>query len=236
MYKKTLLTSFVLIMTLLLGTASQAMATGGSLEVTGMAVITGAADMAEITLGVETKDESAETASQENAHLMNRVLKALKELGFTDEEITTSGYNIYSSSQVMGRGTENERTVTAYVVQNRISVTTKDLDNVGQIIDTAIKAGANQVQGIRFDIEDKQQMQLQALKNAVKQAKAKAEVIAKSAGVEISGITTINEEYGSYAPMVDTAVMRAQAFGEAKTTINPGDVEVSARVRIIFSF
>lgn len=227
--------SVVLILTLLLGSGALA-AAAGSLEVTGTAVITGAADMAEVTLGVETKDEMAEAASQENARLMNEVLAALKELGFGDEEIATSGYNIYSTNQVVGRGTENERTITFYVVQNRVTVTTKYLDDVGLIVDTAIKAGANQVQGIRFDIEDKQEMQLQALANAVKQAKAKAEVIARSAGVEIKAIASINEEYGSYAPLMDTAVMRAQAFGEEKSTIKPGDVEVSARVRLVFSF
>lgn len=207
-----------------------------SLQVTGTAVVTGTPDLAYITVGVETKNASAEVASQENADRMAQVLTALKELGLTDKQITTSGYNIYSSNQIIDRGTENEITITTYHVQNRISIITKDLDNVGKIIDAAIKAGANQIQGIRFDIEDKQEMQLLALENAVKQGKAKAEIMAKSAGITINGLASMSESYSSYAPMVNTMAVRAEALSQNSTTINPGEVEVSATVSMNFWF
>lgn len=208
----------------------------GSLQVTGSAVITGTPDIAYITLGVETKDPSAEVASQENAERMNRVFTALQELGLSKEELTTSGYNIYSSNQVVARGTDQESTVTTYHVQNRINISTKDLENVGKIIDIAIKSGANQVQGINFDIQDKQEMQLEALKNAVKQGQLKAEVMAEAAGITLGGIQSFSENYGSYAPTYNTMAMRAEALGSAPTTINPGQVEVSANVSMNFWF
>lgn len=206
----------------------------GSIQVTGSAIVTGAPDVAYITLGVETRDASAEIAAQENATRMASVFAALKALGLTDKELATSGYNVYSSNQVQNRGTEDEVTITTYHVQNRINITVTDLASVGQIIDTAVKAGANQVQGIRFDIEDKQAMQLEALKNAVAQGMIKAAVMAESAGLTLGGLATMNESYSSYAPMVSTMALRADT--SASTIINPGDVEVSATVNLEFWF
>lgn len=225
----------VLLLSLCLGGIAQANTQErGSIQVTGSAVVTGAPDVAYITLGVETRDTSAEIAAQENATRMTSVFAALKALGLTDKELTTSGYNVYSSNQMQNRGTEDEVTVTTYQVQNRINITVTDLSSVGQIIDAAVKAGVNQVQGIRFDIEDKQAMQLEALKNAIAQGMAKATVMAESAGLTLGGLATINESYSSYAPMVSTMALRADT--SANTTINPGDVEVSATVNLEFWF
>lgn len=228
----------VLVLSLVIGTVlpgvAQATSKPGSLEVTGTAIVTGAPDMAHISLGVETQDTSADTAAQENANRMDRVFAVLKDLGLTDKDITTSGYNIYSSNQVINRGTDEEATITTYRVQNRVNITTKNLDSVGEIVDAAVKAGANQVHGIRFDIEDKQTMQLQALENAVQQGISKAEAMAEAAGLTLGGIASLNENYSSHAPMVSTMAFRADT--EASTTINPGDVEVSATVQLNFWF
>lgn len=207
------------------------------LTVTGNAVISAAPDTAHITLGVETSDPSAEVAAGENAERMARVMAALKALGLTEAEISTSGYNIYSYNQTVARNTPEEKTITTYQVQNRITITTKNIEQVGKIVDTAVKAGVNQVQGIRFDLADKQELQLQALQNAIRQAKMKAEAMAESAGVKLEGIATLNEDYGSYVALQDTMVMRAAAFGsEAETSITPGEIEITARVTIVYWF
>lgn len=210
--------------------------TKGSLQVTGQAVVTGTPDVAFITLGVETSNLSASIATQENADRMAKVFEALKALGLQDEELTTSSYNIYSSNQILERGTKDEKIVTTYKVQNRLKITTTNLDNVGKIVDVAIDAGANQVQGIQFDIKNKQDMKLQALKNAVTQAKAKAEVMADVAGIHLGGLVSMNENYGSYAPMVDYGAMtlRADVANMSTTAINPGQIEVSASVSLNF--
>jgi uncharacterized protein YggE len=201
-----------------------------SLSVTGSAVVVATPDIAYITLGVETKDPSAQMAVQENAKHMASVFAALKALGLTDKELSTSGYNVYSSTQVHNRGTDTEVTTTTYHVHNRINVTTSDLESVGQVIDAAVQNGANQVQGVRFDIQDKQSMQLEALKSAVEQGMAKAHVMAQSAGITLGGIATMSENYSSYAPMVSTMALRADSI--QGTTISPGDVEVSATVNL----
>ena len=138
---------------------------------------------------------------------------------------------------MVNRSAPSEETITTYQVQNRINITTKNLDQVGRIIDAAVKAGANQVQGIRFDLADKQELQLQALQSAIKQAKMKAEAMAASAGVELQGIVSINEDYGTYVPLQDAMVMRAASYAnQAETSITPGEIEVTARVTMVFWF
>lgn len=207
----------------------------GAMHVSGRAVVTAAPDIAYVALGVETRNESAQTAAMENAALMDKVLTSLKELGLTEEDFSTSGYNVYSYQQTSRSAPEAEPT-TWYVVQNRLEITVRDLDRVGEIIDAAIGAGANQVQSVRFDIQDKQAMQLQALENAVKQARMKAQTLAEAAGVTLGGIKVITEQNTSYVPYTDTAALRTFAAPEAKTQITPGDVEVSADVLVEFWF
>src|SRR5690554_1606252 len=137
----------VLILTLALGgtgaLAAQIPENVGKLTVSGNAVISADPDTAHITLGVETSSTSADVAAAENAQRMAAVMEALRALGLTEKEISTSGYNIYSYSQVVNRNTPSEETITTYQVQNRINITTKNLDQVGRIIDAAVKAGGN---------------------------------------------------------------------------------------------
>lgn len=235
LFSKGVITLF-LVVALAAALPAQALANSEAkrLQVTGTAVVTAAPDIAYITLGVETQDPSADKAAQANAEIMARVLAALEELGLTKQEVSTSGYNIYGSTQVINRGSDREETVTTYYVQNRINITTQDLDNLGEIIDRAVKAGANQVQGIRFDVQDKQALQLEALRLAVRQGRAKAEAMAEAAGLVLGDLLTMNESYSTYAPMVTAVAYRADAA--VGTAINPGDVEVSATVQMEFAF
>ncbi|HOB41455.1 MAG: SIMPL domain-containing protein [Limnochordia bacterium] len=237
--RRTLLkTGIVTLLVVLLSGAVSPAALASSdqkrLQVSGTAVVTASPDIAYITLGVETQDPSAEKAAQDNANIMARVMAALRDLGLTEKEVSTSGYNIYGSTQILNRGTNQEETVVTYWVQNRINITTTDLEGLGEIIDAAVKAGANQVQGIRFDVQDKQSLQLEALKLAVRQGRAKAEAMAEAAGVTLGELITMGESYSSYAPMVSAVAFRADA--QAGTTISPGDVEVSATVQMEFAF
>ncbi|HHX02650.1 MAG TPA: SIMPL domain-containing protein [Firmicutes bacterium] len=215
--------------------AAQTSTNTGVIRVSGDAVVTAAPDVAYISLGVETRDQLAENASQQNAEIMSKIIAALKEFGLRDQEITTSGYYIYSY-QEPERSSDPISYYTVYTVRNQVNVRTNRLEDVGTIIDLAIKAGANQVQGISFDTENKAELQLIALENATRQAREKAEAIAKAAGVSIKETVSITEQSETYAPYTEAVMFRASAADSAKTPINPGDVEVKARVVIEYQF
>lgn len=199
------------------------------ISVTGDAVVTAAPDIAFISLGVETRERTADTASQKNSDAVANIINSLKEFGLKDNEITTSSYYIYSY-QEMDRTSDTNETYTVYNVRNQINISTKDLDNVGSIIDIAISAGANQVQGISFDLENKQELKLQALQEATKQAHAKAKAIADAIGIDVLEISSITENADFYAPYTEAVMFRASAADNRETPINPGDVEIKASV------
>lgn len=199
------------------------------LEVTGNAVITARPDTAKITLGIETSHTLAEQATQNNAELMHKVLQALQELGLTPSQITTSGYSINSYMDTFNR-INDEQAFINYQVQNQITITTTDLDQVGKIVDAAVQAGANQVHEVSFDLASKEDLQLQALKGAIKQAQEKAAVMAASADVDLGGIISVKEEYGSYVPYTESTFLKAD------TSIIPRDVEVNAQVTMVYWF
>jgi uncharacterized protein YggE len=229
--------ALVLIVTATTASAASIPEHSGRLQVTGNAVVTAAPDMVRITLGVETSSTSAEIAASENAERMASVLAALEALGLQQSAISTSGYNIYSYSNTYGQSTPEELIQTTYNVHNGITITTKNLDTVGLIVDTAVKAGANQVQNVNFDIAEKQDMQLQALEVAIEQALTKAGVMARSAGETLGGIVSIDEEYGTYVAQNESLKMMAAGYDRgAVTSINPGEIEVTAQVTMEFWF
>lgn len=236
--KKSKLIIFYLLVIMLLSNGAifaQSSSDSRLITVTGDALVTAAPDIAFISLGVETRERSAEVASTKNSEATANIIKLLKEFGLKDNEITTSSYYIYSYQET-DRSSETNETYTIYNVRNQINVSTKDLDNVGSIIDIAISGGANQVQGINFDLENKQELQLLALQNATKQAKAKANAIAEAIGVDGLELATITEKTESYAPYTEAVMFRASSTDVRETPINPGDVEVKVSVITEFRF
>ncbi len=207
----------------------------GLIKVTGDSVVLTAPDIAYISLGVEIKDASAESASERNSQIMSDIMEALKDFGLEDNQITTSGYYIYSYQEATGTSPD-VKYKNMYNVRNQVNVKVTDLENLGAVIDIAIKAGANQIQGINFDTTNKAEMQLKALQNATGQAEEKAKAIAEASGVTIKNIVSITEQSDSYAPVPEGVQFRAVSNMLADTPINPGNVEVRAKVIIEYAF
>jgi uncharacterized protein YggE len=206
------------------------------ISVYGEAVITAAPDMARVVLAVETTNESAKTATEENAKLMEAVIDALIKSGLDKKQLKTSGYHVYSYNEQIDPENKDKH-VTFYRASNELNVTLHNLNKTGNVIDTAIKAGANRVLSVWFELENSEALKLQALQYATAQAKSKATAIAKSAGVTIKGIKAIREEGSSYAPFrAQEENMKTMAGSGAATPILPGDVEVTARVSAEFRF
>lgn len=210
----------------------------GAISVYGEAVITAQPDAARVILAVETTHKLAKKAAEENAGLTAAVLEALVKLGLDEKELKTSGYRLNSFSQQTDPK-EKDQYVTMYRAYNELNVNLHNLDAVGSVIDTAVKAGANRVISVVFELQDAEALKLQALQNATTQARAKAEAIARSAGVKIKGIKVINEEMSGYSPYrvaMEESVKTMGAAGGSPTPILPGDVEVTARIRAEYYF
>jgi len=192
-------------------------------------------DLARIAIAVETRGSEAEAAVEENASLTNTVIEALKKFGLAEEDIKTGSYSLYSYREWFN-GIPAREEVMTYQVTNEVVVTTTRLEEVGEMIDLAVKAGANRINYINFELENPQELHMQALKLATEQAARKAEAIADSSGEKISGLYRIREERTDYMPYVHRQEVAEDMGMGALTPIIPDEVVIRAMVTAEFSF
>jgi uncharacterized protein YggE len=211
-----------------------------TITVTGTGTVTMAPDEVIVYLAVQTTSDDAETAQQINAEKMEKVIMALQDAGIAKDDMETAGYSIYPVRDYYGVYPVSEPEdpgITSYVVSNQLKVSMKDIYNVGSIIDTAVAAGANEVNSISFTLSDetRQKAREQALKNAVKSAELDADALAVALGVRITEAVQASTSGGSFASPVP-AVEYAVADSRSSTPIQPGDVSVSAYVTMMYQF
>jgi uncharacterized protein YggE len=193
------------------------------------------ADQALVNLGAQITSESANDGISENAKLMSAVIEAIKVLGVDEDDIITTSYSVYPQYD----WTEDGRVFRGYTVTNLVQVTVKDLDIVGDVIDAAAAAGANQINGISFELSDakREELKTYAYIAALTDAQDKADVIAETLGLTISGVQSVTEY--SYTPVRSYDYSEAAmdgAMSYASTPIMSGELSVSVSVQIVFLF
>ncbi|MBI3033249.1 SIMPL domain-containing protein [Candidatus Woesearchaeota archaeon] len=196
-----------------------------------------APDEAVVYISVQTKHKDVVEAQTQNKEKMNVVINNLKSLGLKDKNLQTDNYNIYQDRQW---DYETKKYIdNGYQVSHRLVVTTNDIELVGKVLDTAIKAGANNVDNIQFKLSDKKQkeVELQLLAEATKDAKARAQTLAEAAGMNLGKVLSLGQSTG-YTPVYYNdyrkyAVAEMAATAEP-TTINPQDVTVMVNVNVVY--
>jgi len=192
-------------------------------------------DKVTVSLGVETIDSTAQAALTLNSNLMNKVLEALKAAGVQENETSTSTFNItpnynYTSNNNQGR-------LIGFTVSNSIQIESSSIESVSKWIDGAVSAGANNVNNIYFSLSNQKsdEMKNSLLKDAIDNAKTKADIAASAAGLKVIGVKSIIVgEAGSPPPV---PVYNAKAFdgaAESPTPIISGQQEISATVSIVY--
>lgn len=187
-------------------------------------------DIAHISIGVHTEDKDAAAAVASNNTQSKQVADALKSFNINPKDIQTTNFNIYPRQEYDNEGKPQE---TTFVVDNTVYVTLRDIDQVGAVLDAAVKAGANSISGIQFDVEDKTLALSEARKAAVADAQLQAEELAQAAGVELGAVQSINT-FSSYPvplPEPRTAVMLESA---ADVPISPGQMILTLEVNMVY--
>ena len=207
-----------------------------TITVQGSSSVTAAPTIAYVSIGVTTFNKNAASAQGENAVKMDRVYKTLASLGINKDKIKTLNYNISPRYDYKN----NVATLAGYNVINSIRVTVMDLKKVSDVLDMTVKEGVNQSNSISFGVtdEERDKLYLQALSQAVVNAKEKANTIATAAGITISKPANIIE--GSSAHFVqpnyramDMAKMASEA---APTPISEGEMTIGANVTVIYDY
>lgn len=188
-----------------------------------------------ISLGVETTDKTAEKALLSNSNLMNKVMDALKQSGVRQNETSTSAFSIkpnYNYSKYGDRGN-----LSGFTVSNSIQIESSSINNVSQWIDTAVQAGANTVNDVYFSVSEEklQNIKNMLLKEAVANAKTKADIVAAASGLNIAGIKSITVGEIGIPPVPGPLYSKSVSSDEASSTpILAGEQEVSTTVSIVY--
>lgn len=194
---------------------------------TGEAVVTAQPDRAQIDIGVVTQAETSQAAVSQNAQKVEATLARLRSLLGANADIKTVSYAVSPNYRYPKEG--GEPTIAGYTAMNIVRVTLDDLAQVGRVIDTATQAGANRVQNLRFTLKNEAAVQTQALREAARQARQKADALASALNLNIVRVLSVEESSPVVVPVRDVMFARTEA---ASTPIEPGTIEVRATVTL----
>ncbi|MBC7769218.1 MAG: SIMPL domain-containing protein [Phycisphaerales bacterium] len=187
-------------------------------------------DMATINLGVTTDGQTAQAALQENARRMTSLTQALRRAGIAERDIQTSNVSVNPQQQYR----ENEPPlITGYQANNTVTARIRNVNNVGRVIDAAVASGGNTIHGVSFSHADQEAQLDIARRDAIAEARRRAELYANALGMRVHRIVAV-QEGGGYAPPMPMAMARMETAQDASTPISPGEIETRVSVNVTF--
>src|SRR5882757_3679549 len=196
-----------------------------AISVTGEATVSVPPDLAEIDGGVTSEAKTAREASEANNAAMGKVLQALKGAGIEGKDIQTARLSLQPQSAPNRSGPS---AIAGYRASNRVTIRAHDVTKVAGVIDTLVGAGANEIGGIHFVVSQASKLLDEARERAVADARRKAEIYAKAAGVTLGEPLGISEE-GSAVPVFRGKVAAPMALN---APVSPGEETLSVTVSV----
>jgi uncharacterized protein YggE len=184
-------------------------------------------DQARITSGVMTEAPTAREALTGNTEAMNKVISELKSKGIDAKDIQTASFNVEPVMDYSKDGQPPK--LRGYRVSNQVVVLVRDLDKLGSVLDDLVTAGANQIQGLAFEVSKAETLKDEARKNAIANALRRAKLLAAAAGADVGEVLQISEETTPDVPVTFAAPRFAKAQAAA-VPIERGSSTLEARV------
>jgi uncharacterized protein YggE len=223
--------AFAIVTALLLAGGPALAQQARTMEMIGEAETHAAPDTAFVTFGVTTEADTAAAALAANNAAMRQALDTVKAEGVAARDVQTAGLNLsprYSSGQPSKDG--DRRVIIGYTATNAATIRVRDLAKLGGLLDKIVKAGANQIRGIDFDIADRERLMDDLRRRAVADARAKAALYAAAAGVKLGPLVSLTEEGGPRA-----GPLRRKAMAAASVPVEAGELTLAMRVRLVWS-
>ena len=205
-----------------------------SITVTGIGEKSVVPDAVFITLGVQTRGKDAGEAMRENNSSMQRMFDDLERAGIGKDDVQTSSFNINPLYEISTprRGSVGEQSrIVGYQVSNQVRIKSKEIDQLGSLLDSLVREGANTMHGIEFGVSEIQDAADKARKDAIADAKRKAELLAAAAGASVGRPLKISEAVHTRAPIVMWAQM---AIADSSVPLAEGEQQISASVTVMY--
>ena len=203
------------------------------ISVSGTGSVFGEPDVAILTLGVEAQADSVGEARAEAAEAMDAMVTVLKDSGVEDSDIQTSRFSVEPRYNFR----DGEQELIGFFVNNLVTVKIRDIDETGTLIDDVVEAGGDltRVQNLRFTIDDPEELQQEARRLAMENAKSKAETLADAGGVDLGRPRSISESGGARSiDFGERAFLADFDAAGASTAIEVGELEVQIQVQVVY--
>jgi uncharacterized protein len=201
--------------------------TRNTLIVSGVGTASTTPDVARLDVGVESRAQTAQAAADATNKKQAAIIAALKAKGIDAKDLQTTNYSLFVEHST---NPNDANTVTGYRTSTTVRATVRQIDQVGAVLDAAVAAGANQVFGITFGLNDSEPLLGQARDKAILNAKAKADAMAKTAGIKLGKILNISESVaGGPVPFA------VDARASSAAPIEAGETSVRAQVSVTFA-
>ncbi len=206
-----------------------------TISVTGSGVAYGKPDIATAQIGVQSRSADPAQAVDDATAKMNAILAALKGLGIDEKDIQTTNFSV-SAQQDYDPETGKPKDTFTYVVDNTVTVTVRDLSQVGDVLGKAVGAGANSIYGVNFTVSDQAALEAEARDKAMADAKARAEQLAKAAGVTLDAPMNISEYSSGPIPYAADykAAPAVGVGGGAPVPVSTGQIQVNLQVSVTY--
>jgi len=203
-----------------------------TLLVSGTGKVELAPDIAYVNIGVHSENKGAAAAVNDNNSAAQKIIAAMKSAGVDAKDIRTINFSIYPRQE-----TDNQGHVTGitYMVDNNVQVTVRDVGKIGALLDQAVAAGANSINGIQFDVADRTAAEQKARELAIQDAQSQAQALAKAAGVSLGPVQTINAQVIATPPPPIYAQGAAAAAPGLEVPISSGQLTVQVNVSVTYT-
>lgn len=184
-----------------------------TINVTGQGEVISVPDVAKFTFSVSVTSESVESAQDESAKKMNAALDYLKSEGVDEKDVKTVSYDAYPRYEYTpcrDFNCETSQKLIGYEVNQNVQVTVRDTAKAGNLLSGIGSKWVTNVSGLSFEIDDPSKLEQEARSMAIKDAKEKAERLAKDLGVKLDDVISFGEDQGYYP---EPYMMEAKAFG-----------------------
>ena len=215
---------------LLLATLPAALAqrTPRTINVRGEGSASAPPDLATISTGVTTMAKTAKEALAENNRKFAMVLQVLKDAGIAEKDIQTGFFRVNPQFNNLP-GNTNE--LVGYRVVNEVNVKVRDLDILGDVLDALVTAGSNNISGVSFSLDDSEAASNEARTAAIKDARRRAQLYARAAGVRVGRVLAISE---TAIESPQPSRLKSAAFSADSVPIATGELTINARVFVLF--
>jgi len=202
-----------------------------SMSVSGRGEVYLIPDIAYINIGTRSQAPDVAAALTDNSNQAKAISTVLSEMGIDPLDIQTTAFNVYPFQNY---GMDGQPTDLVYIVENTVNVKVRDLNNLGEILDAVVRSGANQINGITFDVEDRKQAEADARRLAIQDATEKAQELADLAGTELGELQNISVYSNGDPQPVYNAKGGGYIAADSAAPISSGQMIVTADANLVY--